>query len=137
MGYSNSTYRRFLESSFEIPGHVVDKDGMKTDPGKVCEIQSYPRPQNIAQLRTFLGMAGYCRKLILRYAQMATPLYELISAKNKFVCGDKQEEFVNLKEALVGAPVLEQPNIEKARNRSRHFIIYTDASRMWHFNNSM
>ncbi|KAK6027020.1 hypothetical protein OSTOST_06993 [Ostertagia ostertagi] len=76
-------------------------------------------------------MAGYYRKFILRYAEIAKPLYELTSPKNKFIWSEEQNKaFEKLKEALSNAPVLGQPNIEKALDKSRPFVIYTDASRI-------
>ncbi|VDO91717.1 unnamed protein product [Haemonchus placei] len=50
---------RLMQCSLEFLGHVVDRDGIKTNPDKVSNIRNYPVPRNIAQLRTFLGMAGY------------------------------------------------------------------------------
>ncbi|EYB86579.1 hypothetical protein Y032_0276g1080 [Ancylostoma ceylanicum] len=120
---------RLMESSLEFLGQVVDKEGIKTDPEKVTNIKNYPRPGNIAQLRTFLGMAGYYRKFVLRFAQIAKPLHALTSSKFKFSWSHEHDKaFEDLKEVLVKAPVLGQPNIEKARNGTRPFIIYTDAS---------
>nr|CDJ88909.1 RNA-directed DNA polymerase (reverse transcriptase) domain containing protein [Haemonchus contortus] len=121
---------RILESSVEFLGHVVDNDGLRTDPGKVEKIRDYPQPTNLSQLRTFLGMTGYYRKFILRYAQIAQPLYDLTSTKTPFLwTGAHQQAFATLKDLLTRAPVLGQPDIEAARKRLRPFYIYTDASR--------
>lgn len=58
-------------------------------------------------------------------------MYELTSPKKTFLWGSEQQiAFVALKKALTQGPVLAQPNIEKARDGSRPFIIYTDASRI-------
>ncbi|ETN83732.1 integrase core domain protein [Necator americanus] len=120
-----------LETQVAFLGHVVDKEGVRMDPDKVNNIHQYPRPNNLPELRTFLGMTGYYRKFILRYAQTAKPLYELTSTKVKFEWNSQHERaFITLKELLTHAPVLAQPNIEKARNGSRPFIIYTDASKV-------
>uniref|UniRef100_A0A7I4YHH5 RNA-directed DNA polymerase n=1 Tax=Haemonchus contortus TaxID=6289 RepID=A0A7I4YHH5_HAECO len=122
---------RIMEPSLEFLGHVVDADGVRADPEKVGRIKDYARPQNVAQLRTFLGMAGYYRKFVLRFSQISKPLFDLTSPKRKFVWSHEHEEaFEALKKTLMEAPVLAQPNIEKARDGSRPFIIYTDASRI-------
>ncbi|KAL6742337.1 hypothetical protein Aduo_015495 [Ancylostoma duodenale] len=76
-------------------------------------------------------MAGYYRKFVLRFAQISKPLYELTSPKNRFLWSTEHEHaFETLKKLLCEAPVLAQPNIEKARDWSRPFVIYTDASRI-------
>ncbi|EYB94572.1 hypothetical protein Y032_0170g268 [Ancylostoma ceylanicum] len=76
-------------------------------------------------------MAGYYRKFVLKFAQITKPLYELTSPKNRFLWSAEHENaFKTLKKVLSEAPVLAQPNIEKARDGSRPFVIYTDASRV-------
>ncbi|EYC17458.1 hypothetical protein Y032_0030g2060 [Ancylostoma ceylanicum] len=42
---------------------------------------------------------------------------------------EHDDAFEKLKDVMSKAPVLAQPDIEKARNGSRPFVIYTDASR--------
>ncbi|KAL6723933.1 hypothetical protein Aduo_018883 [Ancylostoma duodenale] len=122
---------RVLETRVAFLGHVVDNGGISTDPDKTKNIVDYPRPENLADLRTFLGMSGYYRKFVLRYAQTAKPLHELTSSKVKFVWKPEHEKaFVTVKELLTKAPVLAQPDVGKARDGTRPFYIYTDASRI-------
>ena len=45
-------------------GHYIDEDGVKTDSEKVHKILNNPSPINLAELRTLLAMASYCRKFI-------------------------------------------------------------------------
>lgn len=40
-------------------GHTISKDGIHTDPAKVEKITHWPTPQNVDELRTWLGMIGY------------------------------------------------------------------------------
>ncbi|KAL6723981.1 hypothetical protein Aduo_018921 [Ancylostoma duodenale] len=76
-------------------------------------------------------MSGYYRKFVLRYAQTAKPLYELTSSKVKFDwTAEHEKAFTTLKQLLVQAPVLAQPDVERARDGSRPFYIYTDASKV-------
>ncbi|KAL6722907.1 hypothetical protein Aduo_017977 [Ancylostoma duodenale] len=76
-------------------------------------------------------MAGYYRKFVLKFAQISKPLYGLTSPKNRFLWSTEHENaFETLKKVSCEAPVLAQPNIEKARDGSRPFVIYTDASRV-------
>ncbi|EYC04967.1 hypothetical protein Y032_0084g1698 [Ancylostoma ceylanicum] len=121
---------RLMESKLEFLGHYVDQDGVWVDPDKIVRIVEHPTPQNLAELRTFLGMAGYYREFVLRFAHTAKPLYDLTSTKANFVWTEEhQKAFDMLKQHLTTAPVLAQPDVEKARNGSTPFYIYTDASR--------
>ncbi|EPB68749.1 hypothetical protein ANCCEY_12153 [Ancylostoma ceylanicum] len=65
---------RLMESKLEFLGHYVDQDGVWVDPDKIVRIVEHPTPQNLAELRTFLGMAGYYREFVLRFAHTAKPL---------------------------------------------------------------
>ncbi|WKY07926.1 hypothetical protein Q1695_007431 [Nippostrongylus brasiliensis] len=122
---------KVLETRVAFLGHVIDADGVRTDPDKIDKITNYPRPTNVAELRTFLGMAGYYRKFVLRYAQTAQPLHDLTSAKKRFEWTPEQEKaFTTLKGLLGTAPVLGQPDIAKARDGTRPFFVYTDASKI-------
>ena len=40
-------------------GHIISKGGIEADPGKVEKITNWPIPQNVTQVRKFLGFAGY------------------------------------------------------------------------------
>lgn len=44
-------------------GHVVDHHGIRTDPSKTKAIQDFPAPRNINEVRSFMGLAGYYRKI--------------------------------------------------------------------------
>ncbi|EYC05399.1 hypothetical protein Y032_0082g1560 [Ancylostoma ceylanicum] len=117
------------EKSVAYLGHILDENGVNMDPDKVNKIVSYPRPTTLNELRTFLGMCGYYRKFVLNFAKIAKPMYELTSSKAPFVWNnDATEAFERLKEAIVHAPILGQPDIEGARTGRKPFIIYTDAS---------
>lgn len=114
---------RFAKQSIEYLGHIVSADGVSTDPGKVAAVQQWPQPQNIKELRSFLGLAGYYRKFVRNFALLARPLTNLLKKGAFFVwTDDHQKAFEALKDALVSAPVLALPNFAKL------FQIQTDAS---------
>ncbi|KAK6033093.1 hypothetical protein OSTOST_00709 [Ostertagia ostertagi] len=120
---------RLMEPSLEFPGHVVDKVGIKTNPDKV----GHPKVPSTTQYRSVSDLSGngWLLPKILRYVEIAKPLYKLTSPRNRFISSEEQSKaFDKLKEALSKAPVLGQPNIKKALDRSRPFMIYTDASRI-------
>jgi hypothetical protein len=45
---------------------------------RIDPILRFPLPQIIKQLRAFLGVTGFCRIWILRYAALARPLFMLL-----------------------------------------------------------
>ena len=51
---------------------------VKTDPDKFKAIKTWSRPQHVRQLKSFLGFAGYYRRLIQGYSRIAKPLTDLM-----------------------------------------------------------
>ena len=91
-------------------GHVISKQGIKIDPQKVKVVIELPRPTNITEVRSFLGMAGYNRQLVRDFSKIAFSLTNLIRKTTKFEWDDKCEAaFQELKHRLTTAPVLALP----------------------------
>lgn len=67
----------FFKTSVKYLGHVVDAQGVHTDPEKIAALTSWPRPSNMKELKSFLGFAGYYRRFVKGYSQIAKPLNNL------------------------------------------------------------
>ncbi|EYC11418.1 hypothetical protein Y032_0050g1903 [Ancylostoma ceylanicum] len=118
-----------LQTSVTFLGHIIDVEGVHTDPAKVDAITKFPVPTNEKELRRFLGMASFYRKFCLGFSKEAGCLFSMTSTKKRWMWGKEQQEaFEKIKKMISSAPVLAQPNIEKARSGERPFIICTDAS---------
>ena len=72
---------RFAKSEVLILGQVVSEGIVKPDPEKVKAINEFNRPNNIKQLRGFLGLASYCRNFIPMFATMSGPLFNLLKGQ--------------------------------------------------------
>ena len=55
---------RFAQQSISYLGHIVSHNDVSIDPSKIESIQQWPPPQNIKDLHSFLGLAGYYRKFV-------------------------------------------------------------------------
>jgi len=64
-----------LETSFV--GFRVNKHGIHTEEKKVRAVQDWPTPRTPTELRSFLGLAGYYRKFVPKFAHRAHLLYDL------------------------------------------------------------
>ena len=74
-----------------------------------------PEPQTVKELRTFLGMTGWCRLWIHNYGLLVKPLYELIKKNQSKVIwtGEARNAFKQLKRELMRAPALGLPDVSK------------------------
>jgi len=112
----------FGQKEVEYLGHIINKSGLATDPTKISIIQIWPPPQNVTQLRAFLGLTGYYRRFIKGYGIICQPLFDVLK-KDAFSWTEQQEKaFQQLKLVMSSPPVLALPDF------SRPFILETDAS---------
>ena len=65
-------------------GHVVSAKGVHTDPDKIKAVYLLVEPQSVEQVRSFLGLAGYYRNFIPKFAMLAAPLVALTKKGTKF-----------------------------------------------------
>lgn len=104
-------------------GHVVTDKGISCDPSKVDTIKNWPVPTSVAEVKSFLGLAGYYRKFIPNFSEIASPLTSLTKKARKFEWSDDcQKGFDKLKELLITSPILSYPMEEG------EYILDTDAS---------
>lgn len=123
----------------------MSETGVETDPEKVSALKSWPIPNTLKELRSFLGFVGYYRRFISGYAAIAKPLNDLTRGYGpgrrltpKQPTGSKgfdtrqpfgerwtpqcQQAFNTLVERLTTAPVL------GFANPKLPYILHTDAS---------
>jgi hypothetical protein len=104
----------FVAKSVTFLGHVVNREGIQPNPGKVEAVLHFPTPKNVTGVRSFLGLTGYYRKYIKGYSNLAGPLFELTRKDIVFAWNEKCEQaYQALKAALVDAPVLTRPDFRR------------------------
>ena len=107
----------------KLLGFIIDQDGRRSDPEKTAAIDNMAAPQNASEVRSFLGMVGYHRHHIPRYAELAYPLVALTKKYAKFVWGEEEvQAWRALKSELVSDRVMAHPRVD------RPYKLYTDAS---------
>uniref|UniRef100_A0AAR2JKB7 Gypsy retrotransposon integrase-like protein 1 n=1 Tax=Pygocentrus nattereri TaxID=42514 RepID=A0AAR2JKB7_PYGNA len=97
---------RFFQTSVRYLGHIVSQSGVETDPDKVEALKTWPRPQNLKQLRSFLGFSGYYRRFIKDYSSIVKPLTDLTSGypplRKSFKHKAKDSQYHDPKESFGG-----------------------------------
>lgn len=112
-------------SDLECLGHVVGENVLRPCPEKVAAILNAERPQTKKQVRSFLGLIGFYRSFVPKFAEIAAPLTELTknTEKNQVKWGQPQEEaFQQLRKVLTVQPILQMADLSKP------FIVQVDAS---------
>ena len=74
---------KFGKSEILMLGHIIAEGIVKPDPEKVQAINNFNRRNNIKQLRSFLGLANYCRAFIPMFAAIAGLLFNLLKGETK------------------------------------------------------
>uniref|UniRef100_A0A914WQB3 RNA-directed DNA polymerase n=1 Tax=Plectus sambesii TaxID=2011161 RepID=A0A914WQB3_9BILA len=131
--------RRFLEANLKLKaskceiavssttflGVRVDGEGISATDEKIQAVVEFPRPRTIKQVRAFLGLASFSRRMIKDFAKIAAPMYEMLTGQPRFDWTEKTEEaFQTLKKSMTQAPPMAHPDHDK------DWILYTDASRL-------
>jgi hypothetical protein len=92
------------------------------DPEKIEAIRGWPTPKNVIEVRPFMRLAGYYRRLIEGFSKISHPITSLQKKGIKFEWTSKCEEsFQRLKGLLTRAPIL------KIADPNEDFIVYIDA----------
>uniref|UniRef100_A0A4W5KP85 ribonuclease H n=1 Tax=Hucho hucho TaxID=62062 RepID=A0A4W5KP85_9TELE len=121
---------QFCRTSVNYVGHVISQNGVATDPSKIEAVTTWPRPETVTALRSFLGFCGYYRRFVKDYSKVSYPLNQLLcgylpSAKKGRKSKEEEKAYLNpskpfgsrwdekcesafetLKESLTKAPVL-------------------------------
>ena len=121
--YAKESKCEFMRRFIGFLGHVISGQGISMEPEKVSAITQWPTPKSSAEVRSFLGLAGYYRKFVKGFSREASPLTALQQKDAPFVWGDAQQRsFESLKTRVASAPILILPN------ESLPYVVTTDAS---------
>ena len=112
-----------FQDSLNFLGHLVTSDGIKADPDKIVRVKNFRLPMTVTDVKSFLGLVGYCRKFIKNMADRSKHLNDLTKrGSNRIWTKEHTREYNDLKEALCTEPVLALP-IDDAQ-----YVLDTDAS---------
>ena len=68
----------FFVRSVEFCGHVLENGTRWPAPGKMLALERWDKPDNVRELRGFLGLANYYSGYVQNYASIATPLINML-----------------------------------------------------------
>ena len=114
----------FFKKHIQYLGHLVSGEGIEPLPEKLEAVRKMPPPTTPKEVRQFLGLVGYYRKFVPKFADIARPLTNLTKLDIPYEWTARcQEAFEFLKEMLLKEPVLKYPD------PSKPYTLFTDASK--------
>ena len=66
-------------------GHVFSANGMRPDEKKIAAVKDWPTPKDATEVRQFLGLASYYRRYVLKFAEIACPVNNLMQKGMPFL----------------------------------------------------
>jgi hypothetical protein len=110
----NLVKTEFARATVTFLGHIVGQGKVRPVDAKVQAIAEFTRPDGKRSLMRFLGTVGYYRKYCKNFADVVSPLTNLLRKNTKYVWSNECERaFKNVKGLLTNSPVLMAPNFEK------------------------
>ena len=104
----------FASNKVDFLGFELSLSGIRPQSRLTDAIRQYPQPSTKKELKGFLGLAGFYRAFIPKFADIAHPLNNLTSEKVPFAwTKDCDEAFETLKSKLSSDPVLHFPNLQE------------------------
>lgn len=112
-----------MQTTVIFLGHIVSSSGIRPGGEKTKCIKEFPKPENVSDVRKFLGITGLFRKFVQQYSLLAMPLTKLLKKEVKFTWNEEQEQAFNeLKKSITSQPVSALFDANKKHE------VHTDAS---------
>ena len=112
-------------SKIKFCGYIISDEGVQPDPQKIKGIKDFPTPENVSELRSFLGLANQICNFMSDLAQKTSKMRELLKKKNAFFWSEEHaKEFQQLKDIMCSDMIVHpfDPNLPT--------FLLTDASRL-------
>jgi transposase InsO family protein len=90
----------------DIVGHVVSKEGRRVSRQKKNKIITWPTPENVTELRGFLGLVTYVRIFIENLSEKAAPLRQLTRKEAEWKWSEDCEEAFKRLKQIIGEDIV-------------------------------
>ena len=101
----------FMVQEGIVLGLRISARGIEVDKAKIKVIEKLPPPSSVKGIRSFLGHAGFYRRFIKDFSQLAKPLSNLLVQGTPFEFHAQcVHAFSVLKDKLVSAPIVVAPD---------------------------
>ena len=112
-------------TEIQFGAYVVNDYGYKPDPSKVQAIQDFPKPEDLTNLMSFIGLASQFNDFSPDLKHAMEPLKGLLSQMNTWIWNqDHSKAMTDVKDIIIS------PQCQAHFDPSRPIVLTTDASRI-------
>ena len=120
----NPKKSHFALEEGKLLGHIISKDGIRIDPGRVEAIGQIAFPRSKKEVQSFIGKVNFLRRFIINCVEKMRNITEMLRKGNEIKwTPEAKQSFYEIKTTLTHAPMLTSPNFQK------DFQIYSFASK--------
>ena len=97
----------FMGKEVAFLGHKINASGLRPLTDKMEAIAGAPQPQNVSELKAYLGLLNYYHRFLPKLSTLLAPLHILLKKEEKWSWGSRQQKaFEESKELLQSCSVL-------------------------------
>ena len=97
----------FFRDRVQFCGHEIDREGLHKTQEKIEAVVSAPRPENVSQLRSFLGLVNYYNRFLPNASTVLHPLHQLLEQNSEWQWTEQCEQaFTEAKRMITSEQVL-------------------------------
>ena len=131
----------FEKTDMDFVGHHITKDGIRPLTAKMEAITEFPQPNNIKQLRRFMGMANQMAKFNPNLAEASAPLRDLLSTKRHWLwTAEHTQAFEAVKKVINSPETLKLYDVQRptklrvdgSKLNGISAILYQQHGETWH-----
>ena len=115
----------YKRQRIHFAGHIISDEGIQPDEEKYAAVSRFPRPKNVKDLRSFLGLAQQLASFVPDLAHMTSMLRPLLKKDIAWTCTDDHEKSFGEVKTLLTSKTIIHPFDQDADT-----FLLTDASRL-------
>ena len=81
---ANKAKCEFFKENITFCGHDIASHGLHKSPEKVEVVLKAPRPRNVAEVRSFLGLVNYYNRFLHNLSTVLHPLNQLLENNHQW-----------------------------------------------------
>ena len=103
---ANKSKCAFFKEKITFCGHDIDSEGLHKTTDKTAAMVNAPRPQSVAEVRSFLGLVNYYHKFLPNLATILHPLNQMLESNYQWNWTDQCEEAFSQVKVMIASDLV-------------------------------